>query len=182
MPIGVCIPYGGTSAPTNWAFAFGQAISRTGFATLFAAYGILYGSGDGTTTFNMPDLRGRIPAGKDDMGGSAANRLTVTSMTPNSITVGAVGGSQTNTASTTSAGVNFIQLGAGWPGITGGGWSGNTGAAAGADFQALTTGSLSATAITAPIQANNTITVSGTSGAFTIVQPTMIMNTICKIQ
>jgi microcystin-dependent protein len=56
----------------------GQAVSRTTYAALFAVVGTTYGAGDGSTTFNLPDLRGRFPLGKDDMGGSSANRVTAT--------------------------------------------------------------------------------------------------------
>jgi microcystin-dependent protein len=45
-------------------FPYGQAISRTTYATLFAAMGTTFGAGDGSTTFNVPDLRGRFPLGK----------------------------------------------------------------------------------------------------------------------
>lgn len=76
VPVGALMPYAGTAAPTGWLLCFGQAISRTTYAALFAAIGTTYGAGDGSTTFNIPDLRGRVAAGKDDMGGTAANRLT----------------------------------------------------------------------------------------------------------
>lgn len=181
MPIGACVSYGGASAPTNWVFAFGQAVSRTTFATLFSAYGIAYGAGDGTTTFNMPDLRGRLLAGLDNMGGSAASRMTVTSMTPNGTTLGATGGAQTVGVAFTSTGTNNINLGSGQTGSTSGGWSGSAPVAAGADFNALTTSSISATTNTTPIIGNVAITVSG--GATVVdVQPTLLMNTICKVQ
>lgn len=51
------------SAPTGWILANGAAVSRTAYARLFAAIGTTYGAGDGTTTFNLPDLRGRVPLG-----------------------------------------------------------------------------------------------------------------------
>ena len=76
IPIGGVIDYGGTSAPTNYIFPYGQAISRTTYADLFAILGTTFGVGDGSTTFNVPDLRGRVTAGKDDMGGTSADRLT----------------------------------------------------------------------------------------------------------
>lgn len=78
LPPGSMIPFGGASAPTGWHMCFGQALSRSTEAALFAAIGTSFGVGDGSTTFNLPDLRGRIPAGKDDMGGTAAGRLNVT--------------------------------------------------------------------------------------------------------
>lgn len=63
--------------PTGWLRCYGQAVSRTTYAALFAAIGTAFGAGDGTTTFNVPDLRGRAVAGKDDMGGSSAGRLNI---------------------------------------------------------------------------------------------------------
>lgn len=77
LPTGVILPYGGTAAPTGWRLCDGSAISRTTFADLFTAIGTAFGVGDGSTTFNVPDFRGRVPAGKDNMGGTAANRLTI---------------------------------------------------------------------------------------------------------
>jgi microcystin-dependent protein len=70
------MPYAGASAPTGYLLCDGAAISRTTFSALFALVGTTYGAGDGSTTFNIPDLRGRVIAGQDDMGGSSANRLT----------------------------------------------------------------------------------------------------------
>lgn len=73
---GVVLDYAGTTAPVGYLLAYGQAISRTTYADLYNVIGTTYGVGDGSTTFNLPDLRGRVVAGKDDMGGSSANRLT----------------------------------------------------------------------------------------------------------
>jgi microcystin-dependent protein len=75
---------------------YGQAISRGLYAALFGAIGVAYGVGDGSTTFNLPDFRGRVGAGRDDMGGSAAGRLTNATLTPDGNTLGAVGGAQTH--------------------------------------------------------------------------------------
>lgn len=76
LPSGVYMPYGGSSAPAGWLLCDGSAVSRTTYADLFTAIGTAYGVGDGATTFNVPDMRGRIPLGKDNMGGSSANRVT----------------------------------------------------------------------------------------------------------
>jgi len=97
---GMLMPYAGTSAPTGWLLAYGQAVSRTTYADLFSALGTTYGSGDGSSTFNLPDLRGRAIAGQDDMGGSSANRLTNQSGGLNGDTLGATGGSETHTLTT----------------------------------------------------------------------------------
>ena len=142
VPVGSVIPVGGFNAPTNYAFAYGQAVSRTAFSSLLSAYtsaqtaslssgsptitglsdtsqfakgqaieavGIpagatiqsctsttcalsanatatrsgtvtvfAYGNGDGSTTFNLPDYRGRGLVGRDNMGGSAGNIIQVT--------------------------------------------------------------------------------------------------------
>lgn len=78
MPTGAILPYGGSSAPTGYLLCDGTAINRTTYAALFAIISTSYGVGNGTTTFNLPDLRGRFPLGKDDMGGSSANRVTAT--------------------------------------------------------------------------------------------------------
>lgn len=63
VPSGVILPYGGTSAPAGWEFAYGQAVSRSTCSGAFTAYSTTYGAGDGSTTFNLPDLRGRVVAG-----------------------------------------------------------------------------------------------------------------------
>lgn len=77
IPIGATIDYWGSSAPnSSFVLAYGQAISRTTYSALFAIFSTTFGSGDGSTTFNVPDLRGRVVAGADAMGGSAAGRLT----------------------------------------------------------------------------------------------------------
>ena len=75
MPTGVVLPFAGTAAPTGWLACDGTAISRTTYAALFSAVGTSYGVGDGSTTFNLPDFRGRFPRFNDAMfGGSAAGR------------------------------------------------------------------------------------------------------------
>lgn len=76
VPFGTISDYAGSTAPTGWLLCFGQAVSRTTYSDLFTVIGTTYGVGDGATTFNIPDCRGRVSAGKDDMGGTAANRLT----------------------------------------------------------------------------------------------------------
>lgn len=62
-PAGIIAPFAGTSAPSGWLACQGQAISRTTYATLFTAIGTTWGSGDGSTTFNLPDLRGMFLRG-----------------------------------------------------------------------------------------------------------------------
>ena len=100
MPAGSVIPYAGTSAPTGFLFCDGSSVSRSTYADLFAVIGTEYGTPDDGSTFKLPDLRGRVVAGKDDMGGSSANRLTDQSGGLNGDTLGGTGGSETHTLTT----------------------------------------------------------------------------------
>lgn len=98
IPIGGMMPYIGGSAPNaNFVVPFGQAISRTTYAGLFALTSTAYGPGDGLTTFNVPDLRGRTVFGTDNMGGVAANRITVAGGNFDATVLGASGGAQNHT-------------------------------------------------------------------------------------
>jgi microcystin-dependent protein len=63
IPIGALLPYAGTAAPPRFLLCNGAAVSRTTYAALFAVIGTTYGAGDGSTTFNLPDLQGRTPVG-----------------------------------------------------------------------------------------------------------------------
>lgn len=64
LPVGTVVEYAGATLPTGWLFCDGSAISRATYSTLFAAIGTTHGSGDGATTFNVPDHRGRFALGK----------------------------------------------------------------------------------------------------------------------
>ena len=97
LPVGMIVDYAGASAPSRWLLCYGQAISRTTYADLFAILGTTYGTGDGSTTFNLPDLRGRVVAGQDDMGGVSADRLTNQTGGVDGDVLGAVGGAETHT-------------------------------------------------------------------------------------
>lgn len=67
--------FAGSTAPTGWLLCHGQAISRTDYATLFAAIGTTWGAGNGSTTFNVPDLRGRAPIGAGSGSGLTSRTL-----------------------------------------------------------------------------------------------------------
>lgn len=82
------------SIPSLWYVCAGQAVNRSVFSLLFAVLGTSWGAGDGSTTFNLPDFRGRVPVGLDNMGGIAANRITAGVSGINGTTLGAVGGDQ----------------------------------------------------------------------------------------
>lgn len=81
IPVGTIIDYAGNAIPEGWFFCTGQALSRTQFADLFAAIGTIWGAGDGVSTFNLPDTRGRVLASPDAMGGTPANRITIATTT-----------------------------------------------------------------------------------------------------
>lgn len=63
LPAGSIIQWGSNTAPPNWLICDGSAVSRALWPSLFATIGTTYGSGDGSTTFNLPDLRGRVAVG-----------------------------------------------------------------------------------------------------------------------
>lgn len=86
-------PFAGPAAwvPNGALLCAGQAVSRTTYSDLFAVLGTSWGAGNGTTTFNVPDFRGRSPFGLDNMGGTDAGRLSVSN------TLGGSGGAQTVT-------------------------------------------------------------------------------------
>jgi microcystin-dependent protein len=98
IPIGAGIDFWGTAAPnSSFAFPYGQAISRTTYAALFAIVGTTYGTGDGSTTFNLPDKRGRVSVALDTMGGTASGRVTSASGGIDGTVAGATGGEQVYT-------------------------------------------------------------------------------------
>src|SRR5690606_13639822 len=97
VPTGAVVPFAGSTAPSGWLLCDGSAVSRTTYSDLFSAISTTYGAGDESTTFNVPDLRGRVVAGKDDMGGTSANRLTDQSGGLDGDTLGDTGGAETVT-------------------------------------------------------------------------------------
>lgn len=158
-PPGVVLPYAGSSAPTNWLLCDGSAVSRTTYADLFAAISTTYGTGDGSTTFNLPDLRGRVAAGKDNMGGTAASRLTTGGSGVDGATLGASGGAQTHTLTTAQIPSHTHPL------SNAAGAGGNVGAG-GAGYGYPT--------------ASNTSANAGGDGAHNNTQPTIVLNHIIK--
>lgn len=94
LPPGLMFDYAATAAPAGWLLCDGSAVSRTTYAALFAVIGTTFGSGNGTTTFNVPDARGRTTVGVDNMGGVAANRITNAVSGITGTTLGAAGGDQ----------------------------------------------------------------------------------------
>jgi microcystin-dependent protein len=96
MPSGVILPFGGGTAPTGWLLCDGSAISRTTYANLFAAIGTAHGYGDNSTTFNLPDFRGRFMRGVDGTANRDPDKGTRTSAATGGNTGNNVGSAQTN--------------------------------------------------------------------------------------
>lgn len=76
-PTGVIQMFGAVNVPNGWLLCDGTAISRTTYAALFKVIGVNYGTGDGSTTFNLPDLRGRSPIGSGTSTGTGATVMTL---------------------------------------------------------------------------------------------------------
>lgn len=89
-PVGAILQFAGSLAPSGWLLCNGVAVSRTTYAGLFAVLSTTYGIGDGSTTFNLPNLLGRVPVGRDagqtefdvlgETGGAKTHILTTTEM------------------------------------------------------------------------------------------------------
>ena len=99
IPIGTLVEFAGTAgSPAMWLECNGQAVSRATYATLFTNLGTIYGVGDGATTFNLPDRRGRVAVGIGS-DNSTGGRITVS--TAASITLGGTFGAETQTLDVT---------------------------------------------------------------------------------
>lgn len=110
VPIGGQMAFGGTNIPHGWLLCFGQQVSRTTYALLFAQIGTAYGTGDGTTTFNLPDKRGRVSVGKDNMGGGPpAARITAAVCGLDGTVLGGAGGDQNAQGDTAATAVSAAQ-------------------------------------------------------------------------
>lgn len=92
------VPTGRAAARSGTILGFGQAVSRTQYAGLFAAYGTTFGAGDGSTTFNLPNLAGVTVAGRTNMSGTDRGNLS------GGTTLGATLGSQTHSHSVSASG------------------------------------------------------------------------------
>jgi microcystin-dependent protein len=108
--IGELIPWTLLSAPSGWVLPYGQTLSRTTYADLWTIAqteisngNTFYNNGDGSTTFGIGDMRGRVPAGKDNMGGTSAGRLTppASGGVSDSTVLGSAGGESAHTSTAT---------------------------------------------------------------------------------
>ena len=94
--VGQSVQFDSATAPAGFLPRDGAAVSRTTYSGLFAEIGTTHGVGDGSTTFNVPDMRGRVAAGLDNLGGSSANRITAAWAD----SLGGTGGAETHTLTT----------------------------------------------------------------------------------
>lgn len=152
------------TAPTGYLLCAGAAVSRTTYAALFAIIGTTYGVGDGSTTFNLPDLRGRSPFG---VSGSYA--LASTGGSADAVVV-----SHTHTATSTDSGHSHSTTGY----ITNVNSSGNSPAAIGGTGYQPSTGG---TTGTASANITTTITSAGVSGTGANLSPYLAINFIIKV-
>ena len=79
VPVGSMQAFAGSSAPTGWLLCDGTTASRTTYSNLFSVIGTTYGVGDGSTTFGLPDMRGRVPMGAgtgNQQGGTGSGVIT----------------------------------------------------------------------------------------------------------
>jgi hypothetical protein len=81
-PSGAILAFGGSTAPDGWLICDGSTVSRTQYSSLFAAIGVAHGSGDGATTFNLPDYQGRFLRGVDHGAGRDPDAATRTAAHP----------------------------------------------------------------------------------------------------
>jgi microcystin-dependent protein len=151
---------------------FGQAVSRTQYAGLFAALSTTYGVGDGSTTFNLPDLRGRVVAGQTDMGGVDSGNLTGGGV------LGAALGAQTHTHSVSGSTAGSLSVSVSGNAAANAGQAGN--AVGGGEGGPFNTNNHDHT-VTGSGLTSGSLTVSGTAAAGSSVQPTRILNYLIRI-
>lgn len=193
--MGQIMQVGFSFAPRGWMTCQGQILAIAQNTALFSLLGTTYGTGDGSTTFNVPDLRGRVIAGKDDMGGSAASRLTSSYFGTGATTLGGVGSSSESTTLTlaqlptgiTSANTGNIGLSVISADFSVRSPSNTTSSSVGGGTVVGQLGSLGAvvdriTSTGSITTGNAVVTSNNTSGnAHRTVQPTIILNYLLRI-
>jgi len=111
LPAGALMMWATGSAPTGWLLCQGQAVSRSTFSTLFAAIGTTFGSGDGSSTFNVPDYRDRMPVGAGSLysiGSTGGSKDAIVVAHSHSLSGGGVSGTFVTGVSTSSSSFNTI--------------------------------------------------------------------------
>ena len=166
MPTASLMPYAGSTAPTGYLLCDGIAISRTTYSDLFNIVSVTYGAGDGSTTFNLPDLRGRVIAGQDNMGGTSADNLTNAQADQLGGTLGAEDHTLTSAESGMPAHSHTVNDVGGNVGTVDGLWPYGEKGSSGAPSQGTNT--------------TNESPAQNASSAHNNVQPTIILNYIIK--
>lgn len=175
VPTGTLMPFAGSVAPAGYLLAFGQPVSRTSYPGLFAVISTTYGNGDGSTTFNVPDLRGCVAAGRDNMGG--VNRALLSSVMA-STTLGSGGGQQTESANVTSTGIVTATIISNSFSMDGPSAGSTSQPGIGQDH--ASSGHVHANVVSAGVLSTG-ISVNGNTTPVTNVQPTIILNQIIKL-
>jgi microcystin-dependent protein len=177
VPIGGMIDFWGASVPSSsFVFPIGQAISRTTYSALFTLFSTTYGTGDGSTTFNVPDVTGRVTAMKE----ASATRLTSTYFGGTSTSLGAVGGLESHTLTT-------AQLASHSHGVTDSGHTHGSSAALASNFSVGfgggAQGGIEAGHIATISSATTGISINsaGSGSAHNNVQPTIICNKLLRV-
>lgn len=106
VPTGSIFPFAGATAPSGYLICDGAAISRTTYSDLFSLLSTTYGAGDGSTTFNIPNLKGKVPVGLDstdtdfdtlgETGGEKTNTLTINEIPAHNHNLSVQGGNTTS--------------------------------------------------------------------------------------
>lgn len=152
-PVGMVLDYAGLTEPVGWLFCHGQSVAIADYPALFEAIG--YEFGGVASLFVIPDLRGRVVAGRDDMGGPSADRLVWGLGGVDGDDFGATGGLDTHLLTVAELPPHTHETGI-------------SAVSAGAGVQARVTGT------------GHDISFTGLDQPFNIVQPTMILNKIIK--
>lgn len=176
-PTGCIMLYSGSTAPSGWLLCDGSAILRSGYTALFALVGTTYGPGNGVSTFNLPNLKGRVPVGRD----AAQTEFDA---------LGENGGAKTHTLSTSEMPSHTHVQNAHNHGITDPGhahaygfWFGTAGGSVGATLTGVTQVSSQTNNQTTGISINNQTATNqntGGGGAHNNLQPYLVLNYIIK--
>ncbi len=174
-PSGVAADAGAAGIPSGWLLCDGSPVSRTTYAALFAAIGINYGGGDGITTFNLPDMRGRTVIGAGHGTGLTARTLsqtvgeethTLTTAELPAHTHGVADPGHTHPVSTPSGAAFGVALNGTACGVY-----------CGTQQQSMAFAAASAGTATT----NITIGATGGGGAHNTMQPSMVLNYLIKM-
>jgi microcystin-dependent protein len=182
-PVGSIVAFASTTAPSGWLLCDGSNVSRTTYAALFLVLGTSYGVGDGSTTFGLPDLRGRFPLGKAAAGtgstlaatGGAIDHTHTAGAITTSGSTGSTSpgtdsqGAHTHTVNSHTHGVGPLGQSASWSNVVAAGVAGGVTAVDGNKAQTFDTGATAATSPGTDSQGAHTHTVnSHTHGIGTI--------------